>query len=384
MKKKFDFLNDTKNDLEKIDNAVAEEKEMSEEEKDEIRKRVMGKLNKEKNVKNNKKKKVAIAAGLSCVVIGGVALTNDSVMAGVQILGHTIEEAFGGNKNVIGFKSELNKVSSDKGITLSLKEAIIDNGVIDITGNIDYSQYNFGRMGADEVSEVQGIPTVDLEDIEVYSSEGETIAVRGYSMAYNYNEGQETGKVDFQMRINLSETFEKGYKINIPFTRMDIGYCDDNFKDRIKIVRGDWAFSFELDNSKALENTKIIDLNKKFTSEYEGEKFEFEAKSLVITPVSYTFNYSIDREGFSFNEKRITKDSYNVDEFEFEFYDQNNKKIDFFVDGGTVKHFETKYVKEEDRKITKIKVVPVMKNFMEEKVVKRFEENSFEINLVNK
>ena len=392
MKKKFDMLNDTKNDLEKLDSKI--DGEMSEEEKAELRKRVMGKLSKERveeRSKKNKNKKVAVAAALACTVIGGVSLTNEEVIAGVTNLGKNIEEFFYGSKSdLTGFKSEINKVSTDKGITVSIKEGFIDNNEIKISGSIDYSQYNYEKLGVKDVSEMNAFPMINLEDIEVYSSNGKRLEVHSNGSVYEYEEA-ENGIINFMEVIQVKgELDAQEYKINLPFRESMIEYCDKNFVDKEKYIDGDWGVSFEVDNIEMKENTKVIDISKEYKGSYLDEKFSYIIDSFVINPASYTMHYRLAKEGEepmsnSFNMIQVGENSYTAEEFGFEFYDENNEKLDFIADNGIDLGLAMKMVSEKE--ITKLKVVPVMFNPYTPdgngEVTKVFKENIFEIDLIN-
>ena len=343
MKNEFDDLNGIENDLD------IEEIVLSEEEKEDMRKRVMSKVNKPKK---KSKKKMIMAASLCLALGGSFALTNESVMAAVERMGKSLESFFEVEElDYKPYKKEILKEVEDKGIKFILNEAILDDEELYISTRIDYSSFDTSELK----EPITGKYNIIVDGIkEVISSEGRKIERCGSGASYNYNDEEKIVDILLSIDVEDEKRFENIYdiKLNIPSMTLQK-------KGAHEKVLGNWDIEFQIDGSKIAKEVKSVEVNKEIEFVRDGKKRVVNISEFRKSPISITMDYQII-EGFNdVLDEREEEESYEIG---FRYYDQNGEKLDFVPQGGggAGDIFETGDRWIIDREITKIKVVPIM------------------------
>lgn len=71
-----------------------------------------------------------VAAACVIVALGSVIFSNPKVQAAMKNLTLSIEETLGFPKSIASYTEVLNTSQTDKGITVTLKEVVLDDGVL--------------------------------------------------------------------------------------------------------------------------------------------------------------------------------------------------------------------------------------------------------------
>lgn len=328
MKNEFDKLNDVKNDLDNIEEAF-----ISEEEKEKIRKRVMGKINKSK--KKNKKKYILVAS-LLAVISSSFALGNENVLASIERMGKSIESFLDYKNesepkyNYSSHKKEIIKEVEDKGIKLTLNEILLDNSEIYASVGVDYSNFNAEELGIKYDGDLGIIPNLSGKQGILVSENVIDFSNAGMSASYN-----EDGTTDVLFRIPteylLNENDRKTqkldlgekYNINLKINEMMVQIP----KKEPILVEGDWSVDFELDTKKLAEEIKYFEPNNKIEFEYKDDIRVVTIDKITTSPISINIDYSYNSQVF---EKGLDDEEV----LELEFYDEKNNKLDFVSQGG--------------------------------------------------
>ena len=356
MRNEFDDLNGIENDLD------IEEIVLSEEEKEDMRKRVMSKMDKPKK-KSNKKK---IMAATLCLAIGGsFALTNESVMAAVEKMGKSLESFFNvetADVDYEPYKKEILKEVEDKGIKFTLNEAILDDKELYISASVDYSKFDLSTLKTPWDGDYSVIfHAQDEHDDESAFSvhlDGEKIQVDGVSHSWEYNDELKTVDILFGINMEYAKDLERVYDIKLDANEMMLQRHERNGgKDKIA---GNWDMEFQVDGAELAKKMEVIEVNKKAKLTRDDKKATITIDEVRKTPISMSVEYTIDGDWDQITE---CKDDSNMYSIEFKFYDQNNKRIEFSGKGGSGT-FDGLYKGSEkwmiDKDVTKIKAVPFL------------------------
>lgn len=379
MRNEFDDLNGMENDLD------IEEIILSEEEKENMRKRVMSKIDKPKK-KSNKKK---IMAASLCLAIGGsFALTNESVMAAVEKMGKSLESFFDVETTDVDYepyKKEILKEVEDKGIKFTLNEAILDDKELYISASVDYSKFDLSTLKTPWDGDYSVIfHAQDEHDDESAFSvhlDGEKIQVDGVSHSWEYNEELKTVDILFGIDMEHAKDLNKVYDIKLDANEMM--FQGSKIGGHYEKIAGNWDMEFQVDGAELAKKMEVIEVNKKAELTRNDKKATITIDEVRKTPISMSVEYTIDGDWDQITE---CKDDSNMYSIEFKFYDQNNKRIEFSGKGGSGT-FDGLYKGSEkwmiDKDVTKIKVVPFLAYYEggESKALKDivFEDQAIEI-----
>lgn len=331
MRNEFDILNDVKNNIENIKDI-----KLSDEEKQNINSRVMKKI--KRNNKKSKSKSIA-AAGLAIVLAGSLLLTNETVLAQINDIGRKIESFFQKEEDSWSkYKNDILQLSEDKGIKFMLHEVILDDEELYISASVDYSGFDRSTLKTDYEGNLNIIPSHEDPKFEAFLN-GEKIEMTGAGGSYEYNED---GTVDMLLTLDVeSPTLSDIYDIKLQIDSMEvqIPYKEHEF------IQGNWNLDFRVNGDEITKDSRIVDVNETMEIEYKDIKIPLEIQELRITPISMRLKYKVGSEAW-LNNMHI----------EFDFYDENNKKIDFVSQGGSDSGMSYKYMIDRDK--SSIKVVP--------------------------
>ncbi|MGL4761092.1 MAG: DUF4179 domain-containing protein [Sarcina sp.] len=351
MRNEFDDLNGIENDLD------IEEIVLSEEEKENMRKRVMSKVNKPKK-KSNKKK---IMAASLCLALGGsFALTNESVMASVEKMGKSLESFFGVETAEVvdyePYKKEILTEVEDKGIKFILNEAVLDDKELYLSASVDYSKFDLSTLKTPWDGDYSVIfHAQDDESAFSVHLDGEKIQVDGISHSWEYNEELKTVDILFGINMEYAKDLDRVYDIKIDANEMMFqGNKEGGHYEKIE---GNWDMEFKVDGAELAKKMEIIEVNKTAEVTRDGKKAMITVEEIRKSPISISMKYKIEGQ---LDEIYQGKDDSEMYAFELKFYDQNNKKIDFRSHGGSglTDRFEGSEKWMIDKEVTKIKIVP--------------------------
>lgn len=334
MKNKYELFNEI--DMEDKDYEIYK---LSQIEKDELFANISKDIKVEKNIRNKKLIKVAIASVL-CVSILTITLKNEKVWALVESIGKQIESYLGKKEDeYIGYKELVNQVSEDKGIKVSLYEVLLDDGNILLSMNLDHSKF-------DESSLKKGLylnKNYYLPEATVYMDGKKFVETGGATR----NGSEKNNQQDFMTSLRLERIDEnnddisdvtdyqildhidpnKDYNIKVVFDEVGIhkvGLIPRVIKDEFEFIDGKWEFDFTVNGKNIIGETKVYNINEEINIEDEDIKAKINIKQLRISPISIKLTYTIKFEqGYMLN----NKDLY------LELVDQNGEYIN--VGGGS-------------------------------------------------
>lgn len=371
-KDKFNILNGLDNSKDKI-----EEVKVSEEEKEVLKNRMRGLIKEGKGKKSNNKKfrKRIIAASVSAILIGGVVINSESVIASINNMGKKLESYFGKEEDSLKpYKEEVLKVIEDKGIKFSLNELILNDEELVISMTVDYGDFDFSSVDIKEKN---------VDNVDVYphtgvsiTLDGKEVEVNGVGGSYDYDEDNRVTNIIMYFDMK-GANLEKDYNLKIYLETIGM---KEGFKSE-KRVDGNWTLDTDFSGKKLKDEVEVIDLNEVMDlDEYLYQDYIItEARK---TPASVVIKYEEE------NPHRIRKEGEKFNHLDLIFFDEDGEKLDFISKGGgSDSGFAYEY--KGDKEITKVKVVPVV--FEERNALLRFlgfpmkervlEEKSFEINL---
>lgn len=350
---------------------------MSKEEKEDLKKRMRGLIKEEGSKKKHNKgfRKRVMATSVSAILLCGLAVNSESVIASMRNFGKNIENYFGKEENSLKpYKDGVLKSVDDKGIEFSLNELILNDEELVVSITIDYNDFDFNSIEIKENKE---------KNVDVYPGaiasitlDGKEVDVPGCGGSYDYDvENKITNVVlNFDMEgADLSKDYN--IKIDIPYMSMKEGFKD------AKIVEGNWTLDTGFNGKKLMDEVEVresdqnIDVDKYLYQDYK-------ITEIRKTPVSTVIKYAEE------DPNRVRKEGEKFNHLDLRFFDENGEKLDFISKGGSSdRGFAYEYTGNEN--LTKVKVVPVV--FEERNALFRFfgmsmkevvlEDKAFEVDL---
>lgn len=250
----YDMLNDVKTELSKY-----EITEMPETEKDAVKRN----LKKALKGKSNYKKYVSIAAGIVvCIGIIGVSF-NGNVYAGIKNIASDIASYLGIESNLEEYKTVVGQSVTDKDITITLDEVLIDSDQLIISST--------------------ATSNVITNDIGIFSMDG-IVKINGKEMFYGSSGSS-------KMLDKYTSQTVMGYRIDEIDLKgdLDIEIIFDSVFLEGKEIKGKWKFQFETNGEELATHTVEIPVEisfqlpndckiqlKKYTNNVIGPKLYFD------------------------------------------------------------------------------------------------------------
>ena len=102
-------------------------------------------------------------AAAACVIValGSVIFSNPKVQAAMKNLTLSIEETLGFPKSIASYTEVLNTSQTDKGITVTLKEVVLDDGVL--LAKVHAEKTSSGQKGTDDVQDAWTFANTQLD-----------------------------------------------------------------------------------------------------------------------------------------------------------------------------------------------------------------------------
>lgn len=323
----------------KIDDSNYTKHTLSEEDKINILSNVTNQINKQENTKKHKYKKLAIAS-LLCVCTASVVLSNDTVWAMVENIGHQIEELLGKpQKEYDGFKVNVNQSVTDSNLTVNLTEALLNDGEIILSIGVDSSDF--------DLSEYKNIlyyaprfdftsPTIYIDDTKFTQSSGwggyevrngnVQEFIHAYSLTDIDTDGDSIPDIsDYEIMDNIDPN--KDYEVKIVFDELTLshmGRVPYVTKDKHKTINGHWEFTFKVNGKNMKGKTQVFDINKEFELQNEKVSGKVLVESLRVSPISARLKYKTIQS----DELVKSIDDYDVSNvLGLELFDQDGNNI---------------------------------------------------------
>lgn len=354
-----------------IDDKNYEIHKLSRNEKDKIFNNLKNEINNDtkKNINKKSYKKVAIASVI-CLSISTVLLSNKSVWALVENIGKQIESYLGKRDNEYkGYKIPVNQTSEDKGINLTLYEALLDDGQVLLSMNLDSSDFDESKLKKGLfLRKDYYLPeaTVYMDGKEFVETGGATEYEKRIGNKQDFlttlnlervdtdNDGK-SDITDYQILDNIDPN--KDYNIKVIFDEIGvqkIGLIPRVIDDEFEFIKGNWEFEFTINGKNIIGQTKSYNIDKEINIEDEDFKALVNIKSLRVSPVSVKLDYDVKMgKGYEFDNKEI----------EIELLDQNGNIIN--VGGGGGGNKDQTYMEmsiegrlENSEKLESIKILP--------------------------
>lgn len=364
MKKDFKIFNHIKIDVESH-----EEFQLSENEKNNIKSRMRGKI----KMNQNRRSKKVIAASVACMLLGGMFIMDSDVRASIYNLGRRIESFFNKDGVILEkYKVQVNESTSDKGIKVTLKEAMLNGSSMLLSLNVDRSE--FLKMNPDFDIKGKYLPSPGMVEIVI---DGVRFVNNGYSS--ESKEENEDGTEDILMSVDLGNVDLDGdgwqdvenYDLlgNIDLSKSnEVEVIINEFETLPKqsgqigaenTIAGDWTFKTEMSFNEIYKDTEIIHVNEEIVVEEEDFKGVIDIHRVEISPLTVKVIYSM-------SENDNSKDGFSKMMF-LNVEDSNGRELHGGGGGGEI----LTMTYELNEEIDGIKIYPsVITNIVEEKVNK--------------
>lgn len=188
--------------------------------------------------KSNYKKYASIAAGI-VVCIGLIGISFDgSVYAGIKNIASDIASYLGIENNLEDYKMIVGQSVTDKGITVTLNEVLVDNDqiIVSSTATSDIITSDIGIFSMDGIVKINGKEMV-------YGSSGSSKILDKYTsqtvMSYHIN------KIDLKEDLDIKITFDSVFLEG-------------------KEIKGKWSFQFKASGEELAAHTIEIPVTNSF------------------------------------------------------------------------------------------------------------------------
>ncbi|NMS89550.1 DUF4179 domain-containing protein [Clostridioides difficile] len=387
MKDKFDLFNETNINIEEYDDIV-----LSSEEKEEMKKRMKSKV---KYNKSNNFKRYALVGGLSVVILGTSAFTNETTLAYMQHIGKQIEYFFNKDTEELKpYKNIVDSVVTNKGISITLNEIMLGDGELLLNISVDDSKLDKDALGLKKENGFLGI-----DDIKIKVGDMSFVSVSGPSTSEKNKDGTTNmvmtcklenldkdgdGKSDvenFDLLKNVD--LNKDYDISISINKVEYE-LNKSIKTSKEIeignmggvegkhlngyLSGNWAFNTSINGSNIAKDTKIYNLDKNVRLRNKNVDIDLLIKEIRVSPTKIRVMY-----GFKTNEYNFNKDDKTPKILGFELKDSRGKSLELLSGAGgydldySKGNYIESYLEYEVKKdVEKVSISPIIEDWSKE------------------
>lgn len=332
----------------------------------------MKNIMKSKLKSRNKMSKKVIAASISTLLIlGTVALTNDTTWAYIDILTSRIESFLDrGYSEFDKYKFEGNQSIEHNGLVLNLGDVMLDDEQLIISLSMDYTNFDFKKHGINKKDFMPDIPILTIGDIS-FPGQGGGIIPRDlksenkkeFLYTVNLNgidtDGDGIGDTDFDILDNLEKN--KDYNLKIQFKDFDIGESKIEKGRLLSKSFGNWEFNTTINSSNISSDLNIVNANKIIDTR-EGFKFKIDKVKISPTSVNiktelegdtHDIKYLRDYTDFSIKDERGNRlfggstDSSSVNSMHYHFELKGTEKKITIIPAIYLPDTPTKYLENE-------------------------------------
>ncbi|MCC0736044.1 DUF4179 domain-containing protein [Clostridioides sp. ZZV14-6009] len=387
MKDKFDLFNETNIDIEKYDDIV-----LSNEEKDEMKKRMKSKI---QYSKKNNFKRYALVGGLSVVILGSTAFTNETTLAYMQHLGKQIEYFFNKDTEELKpYKNIVDDVATDKGIDIKLNEIMLGDGELFLNISVDDSKLDKDALGLKKQGGFLGIDDIKIKvgDMSFVSITGPSTSEKNKDGTTNMvmtckldnldKDGDGKGDVEnFDLLKNVD--LNKDYDINISINKVEYELNKDiKTSKEIEVgnmggvegehlngyLSGQWEFNTSINGSNIVKDTKIYNVDKNVKLKNKNIDVDLVLKEVRVSPTKIRVIY-----GFKTNKYNFNKGDDTPKILEFALKDGRGKDLELLSGAGGYdlsyskgNYIESSLEYEIKKDVKKLKITPIIEDWSKE------------------
>ncbi|MCC0674466.1 DUF4179 domain-containing protein [Clostridioides sp. ES-S-0145-01] len=320
MKDKFDLFNETNIDIEKYDDVV-----LSNKEKDEMKKRMKYKV---QYSKKNNFKRYALVGGLSVVILGSTAFTNETTLAYMQHLGKQIEYFFNKDTEELKpYKNIVDDIATDKGIDIKLNEIMLGDGELFLNISVDDSKLDKDALGLKKQEGFLGIDDIKIKvgDMNFVSITGPSTSEKNKDGTTNMvmtckldnldKDGDGKGDIEnFDLLKNVD--LNKDYDINISINKVEYELNKDiKTSKEIEIgnmggvegehlngyLSGNWTFNTSINGSNIVKDTRVYNVDKNVKLKNKNIDVDLVLKEVRVSPTKIRVIYGFKTNKYNFN-----------------------------------------------------------------------------------
>ncbi|MCC0642088.1 MULTISPECIES: DUF4179 domain-containing protein [unclassified Clostridioides] len=320
MKDKFDLFNETNIDIEKYDDVV-----LSNKEKDEMKKRMKSKV---QYSKKNNFKRYALVGGLSVVILGSTAFTNETTLAYMQHLGKQIEYFFNKDTEELKpYKNIVDNIATDKGIDIKLNEIMLGDGELFLNISVDDSKLDKDALGLKKQEGFLGIDDIKIKvgDMNFVSITGPSTSEKNKDGTTNMvmtckldnldKDGDGKGDIEnFDLLKNVD--LNKDYDINISINKVEYELNKDiKTSKEIEIgnmggvegehlngyLSGNWTFNTSINGSNIVKDTRVYNVDKNVKLKNKNIDVDLVLKEVRVSPTKIRVIYGFKTNKYNFN-----------------------------------------------------------------------------------
>ncbi|MCC0634704.1 MULTISPECIES: DUF4179 domain-containing protein [unclassified Clostridioides] len=320
MKDKFDLFNETNIDIEKYDDVV-----LSNKEKDEMKKRMKSKV---QYSKKNNFKRYALVGGLSVVILGSTAFTNETTLAYMQHLGKQIEYFFNKDTEELKpYKNIVDDIATDKGIDIKLNEIMLGDGELFLNISVDDSKLDKDALGLKKQEGFLGIDDIKIKvgDMNFVSITGPSTSEKNKDGTTNMvmtckldnldKDGDGKGDIEnFDLLKNVD--LNKDYDINISINKVEYELNKDiKTSKEIEIgnmggvegehlngyLSGNWTFNTSINGSNIVKDTRVYNVDKNVKLKNKNIDVDLVLKEVRVSPTKIRVIYGFKTNKYNFN-----------------------------------------------------------------------------------
>ena len=238
--------------------------------------------------------KKLIAASISAtLILGSVALTNETTWAYIDRLVNHIESFLDRDYGEFDkYKFEGNQSLEKDGLILTLGDVMLDDRQLIVSLGVDYSNFDLEKYGFNKKDFMPDLPLITIGDMSFPGQGGEINQrnVRGEDkkeILYKVKltsidtDGDGLGDTNFEILDNLEKN--KDYNLKIQFKDFDIGESKTEKGRWLTKNLGNWDFNTIINSSNISSDLKIVDINKVIDI---GKGVKLKIDDVRISPIS--------------------------------------------------------------------------------------------------
>ncbi|WP_195938061.1 DUF4179 domain-containing protein [Romboutsia sp. 1001713B170131_170501_G6] len=251
--------------------------------------------------------KKLIAASISAtLVLGSVALTNETTWAYIDRLVNHIESFLDRDYGEFDkYKFEGNQSLEKDGLILNLGDVMLDDRQLIISLSMDYTNFDLEKHGFNKKDFMPDLPLITIGDMS-FPGQGGGIRKRDLraenkkEFLYTVNltsidtDGDGLGDTDFEILDNLKKN--KDYDLKIKFKDFDIGESKTEKGRLLSKSFGNWEFNTTINSSNISSDVKTININKVIDISEGNIKCKLKIDEVRISPISVKVKTQVEGE----------------------------------------------------------------------------------------
>ena len=250
-------------------------------------------IKKAEKIKKKRKVQKVLVASITLVLCCGV-LINDTTWALVDSITKKIENYFGANNDEFEqYKADIGKSAFDKNITMTLKEAMLEDSQLILNMNLDFSKLDKGYNITNYMPQIK---EVYLDGKKFLPSS--TMQEFGISEDESIDEIEKRGNIDFLTRLEVvsADAYDednrvlenldkdKDYNVKIVFGKIETMKMDVD-KNFGKSITGNWEFNFTINTKEMAKKIKVYNIDEEIEIKDKNKTTLLKFKELRISPL---------------------------------------------------------------------------------------------------